>query len=557
MTRSVIHLTQEQLRQVQLTELEMLREVHRICEKYRIPYVIIAGTLLGAVRHKGFIPWDDDVDIALLRRDYERFRKACAKDLDTDRFLFQDDRSTPGYRWGYGKLRRRQTLFLREHQEHMPYHQGVFLDVFPLDELPLTRIGRAVWDVRCFAVRKILWARVGKKSARSAAGRALCTLADLIPEKAALAMLHRLISSSRRLERAHQNKRGRRVRILTFPTPKGTCSYLRRWYVRRAQYEFEGGTFYGIHDADEYLRFKFGEYMQYPPKKDRKTHPVSRLKLISGAQEDIFGPLPEVLQEPFYVFGTGYVAGVFMEALKLHGIEGRVKAFLVSDKGGRDTFMGRPVLAVRGLSGKAPDVPVCAAVHEAVLPEILKETQAAGLDTVWIYPELSQLLYGRPLHDRVMLPLDDILSRQSRQDYWIALRLLAARDLTSGAQESAGCSLYVRALSLFSSQASAEKRLEHFKELIASVREDGWDPAKPVLLDEDYRVIDGLHRIALAKLLGQENISCRIYRRSPVYDRVITERTRLHASVLEQAGLSQQEREQLQESMRCLYGEDK
>ena len=127
----MISLSREQLREVQLTELEMLEEVHRICEKRKIPYVIIAGTLLGAVRHGGFIPWDDDVDVALLRKDYERFRKACGEELDTDRFVFQDDRNTPGYRWGYGKLRRKHTLFLREYQEDMPYFQGIFLDVFP------------------------------------------------------------------------------------------------------------------------------------------------------------------------------------------------------------------------------------------------------------------------------------------------------------------------------------------------------------------------------------------------------------------------------------------
>ena len=64
------------LRKVQMIELELLEEVHRICKKCGIHYNIIAGTLLGAVRHKGFIPWDDDADVAMLRPEYENFRRA-------------------------------------------------------------------------------------------------------------------------------------------------------------------------------------------------------------------------------------------------------------------------------------------------------------------------------------------------------------------------------------------------------------------------------------------------------------------------------------------------
>ena len=132
----MIHLDNESLRQLQMIELELLLEVDRICKKCGIHYNIIAGTMLGAVRHGGFIPWDDDADVAFLRPEYERFRAACRTELDTGRFYFQDHTVTSGYRWGYGKLRRKGTIFLREHQEHMPYEQGVFIDIFPLDAVP-------------------------------------------------------------------------------------------------------------------------------------------------------------------------------------------------------------------------------------------------------------------------------------------------------------------------------------------------------------------------------------------------------------------------------------
>lgn len=96
----MIQLDDNKLRQLQKIEIEMLLEIDRICRKHKINYTIIGGTLLGAVRHGGFIPWDDDADVAMLRPEYERFCKVCEKELDNTRFYFQDMDNTPGYRWG-------------------------------------------------------------------------------------------------------------------------------------------------------------------------------------------------------------------------------------------------------------------------------------------------------------------------------------------------------------------------------------------------------------------------------------------------------------------------
>ncbi len=268
----MIHLDNASLRQLQQIELELLLEADRICRKHGIHYNIIAGTMLGAVRHGGFIPWDDDADIALLRPEYERFREACRTELDPERYSFQDHTVTPGYRWGYGKLRRRDTLFLREHQEHMPYEQGVFIDVFPLDAVPDSHAGRAVVNAECFLVRKLLWSRVGKVADRSRGMRAVYALLDRVPEALAKKALDALIDRSRRRETEW-------VRILMFPTPNRAYGYRKRWYSGSEEIAFEGFVFQGVRDADGYLSFKFGDYMTPPPAEQRKTHPVSALKL--------------------------------------------------------------------------------------------------------------------------------------------------------------------------------------------------------------------------------------------------------------------------------------
>lgn len=265
-------LSKEELRKVQLIQLELLQEADRICKKCGIRYNIIAGTLLGAVRHGGYIPWDDDADVALLRPEYEKFRKACKKELNHEKYYFQDHRATGGYRWGYGKLRRKGTIFLRKNQEHMPYEQGVFIDIFPLDGVPDNYFLRSLHNFECFCVRKTLWARVGKIADPNPMMRGWYRLLDRIPEQRIFSYYHKLIRRSNRIG-------GRMVRILTFPTPNSEYGYYRCWYQSSAPIEFEGITFEGIRDYDSYLSFKFGNYMELPPESQRKVHPVSQLKL--------------------------------------------------------------------------------------------------------------------------------------------------------------------------------------------------------------------------------------------------------------------------------------
>lgn len=269
----MIQLSDDILRQLQMIQLEMLVEVDRICRKCGIKYNIIAGTLLGAIRNGGYIPWDDDADVAMLRPEYEKFRKACRTELDNTRFIFQDHRNTKGYRWGYGKLRRKDTLFLREHQEQMPYYQGVFIDVFPLDGVPDNYFLRSIKNFECFCVRKILWAPVGMKADKSFFKRQVYKLLSRIPEKKVFVYYQNMVHNANR-------KKTRMVRILTFPTPNTEYGYYRNWYETSADTVFEGITFQGIKDYDSYLTFKFGEYMKLPPMEKRKAHPVSDIRLI-------------------------------------------------------------------------------------------------------------------------------------------------------------------------------------------------------------------------------------------------------------------------------------
>lgn len=271
----MIKLDKKQLRKLQMLELELLVEVDRICKKCDIKYNIIAGTLLGAVRHKGFIPWDDDADVAMLRDEYEKFRKACESELDRSKYYFQDYRNTSGYRWGYGKLRCKETLFLREYQEHMPYDQGVFIDIFPMDYVPSGHILSKVHNFKCYVVRKILWSEVGKYAHKNRMIRIVYRALSRIPESSAKSIL-------KRLEKKSYENPTPYVRMLMFPNPNKKMSYNIDWYLSREIYTFEGKSFYGAKDYDGYLKHCYGEYKVLPPVDKRKIHPVSRISLERG-----------------------------------------------------------------------------------------------------------------------------------------------------------------------------------------------------------------------------------------------------------------------------------
>jgi phosphorylcholine metabolism protein LicD/phosphopantetheinyl transferase (holo-ACP synthase) len=267
-------MTPDELRAVQLIELELLCEVDRICLKNNIPYRIVAGTLLGAVRHGGFIPWDDDADTAFLRDEYERFREACETDLDTSRFYFQDHRNTHGYRWGYGKLRRKGTEFIRLKQEHMPYEQGIFIDIFPYDNVPDNYFLRCIHCFRCFLYRKTFWSEVGKNTAKGI-GKFIYILLSKIPA-------NKLYKSYNKFIKKSNERESQWIRILTFPTPTKDFGYKRKWANEISRYLFEGIKLCGVAEYDEYMTFKYGDYINLPPENQRKTHPISKLKLLGG-----------------------------------------------------------------------------------------------------------------------------------------------------------------------------------------------------------------------------------------------------------------------------------
>ena len=127
----------KQKKELWAIELDLLVQVQKICKKHDIQYFAYAGTMLGAVRHNGFIPWDDDIDIMMTRANYKKFCDIAEKELEYTYFL-QTEKTDTTTIMGLAKIRNSKTTgILKSHENrNFKFNQGIFLDIFPLDNIP-------------------------------------------------------------------------------------------------------------------------------------------------------------------------------------------------------------------------------------------------------------------------------------------------------------------------------------------------------------------------------------------------------------------------------------
>lgn len=124
------------MKKVWKIQIEMFKEVERICKKHNISYFADSGTLLGAVRHNGFIPWDDDIDLGMTRDNYEHFRKVVNEELDS-KYFFQVNETEKNFFRVHGQLRCNNTTMLIKYDYNRQYHRGIFIDIFVYDKVPM------------------------------------------------------------------------------------------------------------------------------------------------------------------------------------------------------------------------------------------------------------------------------------------------------------------------------------------------------------------------------------------------------------------------------------
>ena len=261
------------IRDIQKVQLEILLEFDRICKKNNVKYQLFAGTLLGAIRHKGFIPWDDDVDVCLLRKDYIRFIKRCKTDLNPKYFL-QTYETDKNYIMQFAKIRKNNTKFVERGTSQCNIHQGIYIDIFPLDNiLPDKFIGK-VQQKLLYILGRINLSRV----------KMHCVYAKKPIEKYLSFIMHYLLkivpknwtdALQTKIACAFENKKTIFASHLT-----NGASYERyyRYMVEKDDYkntidvEFEGNKFPISRNYHKVLRNLFGDYMNLPPIEKRNSH---------------------------------------------------------------------------------------------------------------------------------------------------------------------------------------------------------------------------------------------------------------------------------------------
>ncbi len=260
-------------------ETEMLRSFAQACDKLGIRYYIIYGTLLGAVRHKGFIPWDDDIDVGLMRKDYEVFIKN-AQSVLPDYYFVQTYITDPEYLHYYAKIRDSRTTFIETEVKNYHINHGIYIDVFPLDYYPEKKVtAKWLWfKEKVIHFRKRLEYSRYEKATGSWIKEKIANAIGIMTK-----VIYPTVESA---QQAHENmymKQKESPFIFTSGViansklreiVRGKLKEIVRaeWYGEGVELEFEGLKVRGPTDYDNCLRNVYGDYMQLPPEDKRVTN---------------------------------------------------------------------------------------------------------------------------------------------------------------------------------------------------------------------------------------------------------------------------------------------
>lgn len=258
-----------ELRKLQLTQLEMLKIVDRVCQKNGIQYSLYAGTLLGAVRHRGFIPWDDDLDICMSRDNYNRFIQVWEAE-HVEGYLLQNKENSPHFSQSFTKIRKKCTTFLQNKSEVGQYHTGIFIDIFPIDRIPNGTLSRYLFYWDCMQYQLFTREFVPQQYGRINKAGSTVLLA-LTPPSKRKQKREKLLA---KITSYNANKNLETVAIETVSSIRK--SYSPNLTEQYTTIPFEDGEFMCFADWDDHLHRKFGNYMQLPPESERtwKHHPI-------------------------------------------------------------------------------------------------------------------------------------------------------------------------------------------------------------------------------------------------------------------------------------------
>ena len=266
------NLPDEQLVKLRGIQMDILNEIVRICNEYNIQYFLVEGTLLGAVRHKGFIPWDDDLDIGMPREDYEQFLTVC-RDALSDSYVLDYYGTNSKYWLPFAKVRKKDTIYELESQVDIDgIPKGVWVDIFPLDNI---RPENTLRWIQGFLFKVVNFNIIVKQldyRPKSRKGLFLRFLLSPLNVDESFALLYKIMTFWNNVECDY---------FVNFSSAYG----VRKQTIAKSKYyppknlEFEGYTYQGPNDPGYILERIYGNYLELPPLEERIGHSPIRIDL--------------------------------------------------------------------------------------------------------------------------------------------------------------------------------------------------------------------------------------------------------------------------------------
>lgn len=250
------------LEKLRIVELDILDEFVRICKKYNLRYFLAYGTLIGAVRHKGFIPWDDDIDVWMFREDYDKFASLAQQELG-EQYFYQDYKTDPDYPYNFAKIRMNGTRFVQSAIDHLNMNHGVYIDIFPLDNARID-VSKEKKDWKRDKLLRIIASVRYMDNKRSGVERSAIQklLINTVKVFISKEKIHNLIDKhERKLNSIESNK-------VIYRSDEKWISFEKSDFEEK-QLMFEG-KMYSVPDGyDKLLTIEYGDYMQLPPENQR------------------------------------------------------------------------------------------------------------------------------------------------------------------------------------------------------------------------------------------------------------------------------------------------
>ncbi len=269
------------LRKLQLAELDLFKGFAKVCEKYGLTYFALGGTLLGAVRHQGFIPWDDDIDIGLPRPDYDRLCEVMKTEGKAEDFYFITFHDTEDHIRYFAHLENRKIPLVR-HDNMKEEHTYAWIDIFPLDAMPNNRILQKLREFRVSFIRAThrfscfdQLVNLNKKN-RPLRERVLIWIGLHTPVQRMFHTQKRLLRLEKVLTKTEYDKSDYLVNAMG--AYKFREMFEKKYYGDGVLYPFEDTKIRGPVDYDFVCRQLYGDYMTPPPEDERNHHGLEKIE---------------------------------------------------------------------------------------------------------------------------------------------------------------------------------------------------------------------------------------------------------------------------------------